>query len=67
MEIDGGFKNKLQKCSYCGRTFRVEHLDSEITDENVEYCTYCGSSLHDGNELSNDELLAQIEEAHRGE
>jgi len=61
-ENEGGFKNRTVKCTQCKRTFRVEHLDEETTDEDVEYCPYCGKDIL-SHELSDDELLAQIEKS----
>jgi uncharacterized Zn-finger protein len=62
MEIknNGGFATKQIKCPHCGRTFRVEPLFD--CDKDVENCPYCGEYI---NELSDDELIKQIEEAEK--
>jgi len=59
-ENEGGFKNRAITCTQCGKTFRVEHLDGATTDDDVKHCPYCGEDPF-STELSDDELLTQIE------
>jgi len=61
-ENEGGFKNKAVKCTQCKRTFRIEHLDAETTDEDVEHCPYCGENPF-STKLSDDEILEQIKKS----
>ena len=63
LKSSGGFENKPIKCSHCGKIFRIELLSPLNGEENVEYCPYCGNKIYTTNELSGDELLAQIKEA----
>jgi predicted Zn finger-like uncharacterized protein len=62
-ENEGGFQSKGTKCSHCGKTFKVEHFDIGINNEDVKHCPYCAKSLIDDKTQSDDDIISQIEDS----